>query len=59
MDSVIMDHDISEDGIMHAYLREAWKLTERKVLQRSPMIITPTFSYKGGETSGLKHKEHI
>lgn len=59
MDSVVTDHDVLEDAIVQAYLREAWKLSERNFfLQRSPMIITSTISYNGGETLGLKHKEH-
>lgn len=51
---MIKDQEVSEDEILPASLREAWKWL-RNALQSSPMGITPTES-KGGETSRLKDR---
>lgn len=43
---VLMDHGISEDAVLHSYLREAWEVPERNALQKSPMVIIPTGTTK-------------
>lgn len=53
---VIVDHEVSGDGIFHTYLRKAWKWLRVMLTEITNSFHTPRLQKAWG-TSGLKHRE--